>query len=393
MDKIDEMRMREHTRVLRESADLSLIPPEIQTEVPHRYWPEVDDYTMSAGMTRTPGGRIFLSWFGIEDGPETVMLVTYSDDEGETWREPLYLIDPGFTKDNIHISIVVGNMWTDPLGRVWWFFTQSLGHFDGRGGSWAVICENPDDETPVWGAPFRIWHGAGLNKPTVLSNGDWMLPLSLWKREQVGAARKFYGVPVAPSHYAALDPSRGANVFRSRDQGKTWERLGMQRTENQTFDENMIMEMRNGNLKMYARDGGGIVSCISEDGGRTWTPFQREWTASPARFFVRALPSGKWLMVRLNSTGVRSHLTAYLSGDDGESWYGGLELDPRENVSYPDGFIHPDGRIFIQYDRLRNHGEILMAVFTEEDAAAGKDVSGRVVLRKPILQSYSAARG
>ncbi len=392
MDKIKAMRMREHTRVLSESLDLALQAPEIQSPVPQRYWPEIDDYTMSAGFTRTPGGRIFLTWFGVEDGSDTAMLTTYSDDDGATWRDPQYLIDPGFTKDKVHISILVGNLWSDPQGRVWWFFTQGIGYFDGRSGSWAAVCENPDAAKPVWNKPFRIWHGACLNKPTVLSNGDWLLPLSLWKRGNIRADHKFTLGEVDPSLFAELDEFRGANVVRSQDQGKTWERLGMQKTVDHTFDENMILEMRDGRLRMYARDMHGIASCISSDGGRTWTPFTREWTASSARFFARVLPSGNWLMVRLNSTGVRSHLTAYLSDDDGASWHGGLELDPRDNVSYPDGFIHPDGRIFIQYDRLRNHGEILLAIFTEEDVAAGKDVSGKVILQKPILQSYSCLK-
>lgn len=392
MDKIDERRMQEHTRLLKEPAGLALQPPKIQTDFPYRYWPEVDDYTMSAGFTRTQGGRIFLSWFGVEDGPGAVMLTTYSDDDGRTWREPLYLIDHGLTKDYVHISALVGNLWTDPLGRVWWFFTQSIGYFDGRAGVWAAVCENPDDKTPVWGTPFRIWHGAILNKPTVLKNGDWMLPVSLWKRESIAAYYKLMGIPADPSLYAELDSYRGANVLRSRDNGKTWERIGAQLAVDPTFDENMILEMRNGDLKMYARDMWGIVSCVSKDGGGSWTPFKREWIASTARFFIRSLPTGKWLIVRLNSTGVRSHMTAYLSDDDGETWYGGLELDPRENVSYPDGFIHPDGRIFIQYDRLRHRGEILMAIFREEDVAAGKNVSGEVVLQKPVMQSYSVRK-
>ncbi len=34
----------------------------------------------------------------------------------------------------------------------------------------------------------------------------------------------------------------------------------------------------------------------------------------------------------------RSHLTAWLSEDDGKTWRGGLMLDERATVSYPDGF-------------------------------------------------------
>lgn len=92
-------------------------------------------------------------------------------------------------------------------------------------------------------------------------------------------------------------------------------------------------------------------------------------------------------MVRHNTAGERSHLTAFLSSDEGKSWRGGLLLDERDGISYPDGFVHPDGRIFIQYDRLRAHGEILLAVFTEADVEAGYDVSGKVERKRPLIQS------
>jgi hypothetical protein len=58
----------------------------------------------------------------------------------------------------------------------------------------------------------------------------------------------------------------------------------------------------------------------------------------------------------------RSHLTAYLSPDDGVTWSGGLIIDDRISVSYPDGVEAPDGRIFIIYDYNRiTDKEILMA--------------------------------
>ena len=61
------------------------------------------------------------------------------------------------------------------------------------------------------------------------------------------------------------------------------------------------------------------------------------------------------------------------SDDDGATWRGGLLLDERRGVSYPDGFQAPDGRIYISYDRERaKEREILLAVFTEQDVEAGK---------------------
>jgi hypothetical protein len=80
----------------------------------------------------------------------------------------------------------------------------------------------------------------------------------------------------------------------------------------------------------------------------------------------------------------RSHLTAFVSRDDGHSWEGELLLDERKTVSYPDGTQSPDGVIRIIYDWNRaDEKHILMATFTEADVLAGTDVSGQV--RKRVL--------
>ncbi|MCA9164425.1 MAG: exo-alpha-sialidase, partial [Planctomycetales bacterium] len=75
--------------------------------------------------------------------------------------------------------------------------------------------------------------------------------------------------------------------------------------------------------------------------------------------------------VSIDSHKGRSQLTAWLSDDDGQTWRGGLMLDERTGVSYPDGFQAPDGTIYISWDRNRaTDGEILMARFTEDDILA-----------------------
>ena len=71
--------------------------------------------------------------------------------------------------------------------------------------------------------------------------------------------------------------------------------------------------------------------------------------------------------------GKRNKLKAFLSEDDGKTWIGGLMLDERDGVSYPDGFQAPDGTLYISYDRNRStDGEILLARFNEDDILAKK---------------------
>jgi hypothetical protein len=78
-------------------------------------------------------------------------------------------------------------------------------------------------------------------------------------------------------------------------------------------------------------------------------------------------------------------LTAWLSDDEGRTWQGGLMLDERKGISYPDGFQAPDGTIYISYDRNRaTDGEILLARFTEDDILAGRLVGPKSKLKMLI---------
>ena len=75
-------------------------------------------------------------------------------------------------------------------------------------------------------------------------------------------------------------------------------------------------------------------------------------------------------------------MTAYLSKDDGHTWLGGLLLDKRNGVSYPDGQQGLDGTIHIIYDYSRTGArEILMAKFAEDNLVAGDTISATFSLR------------
>ena len=78
----------------------------------------------------------------------------------------------------------------------------------------------------------------------------------------------------------------------------------------------------------------------------------------------------------------RSHLTALLSEDDGQTWPFRLLLDERMPVSYPDAAVGPDGilRIIYDFDRYGER-EILMARLREEDILQGRCVSPESALR------------
>lgn len=371
--------------IMEKIADLALIPPRLNTAPLPQYDYDQLDYGMTIGIARTPGGRLWAAWVAGEDGPKAFFVIASSDDDGVTWSKPRLVIDSQSKSLPMYRSVLVGNLWTDPKGRLWLFFSQSMMQFDGRAGSWAAVCDDPDSDEPRWSPPRRIWHGFTLNKPTVLASGDWLLPVSL----NPAGFGPFSGA------FRDLDFYRGANLFRSSDNGATWVRHGHVVFPNATWDEHMTVERKDGSIWMLARTTTGIMESTSRDGGRTWsTPVEPPAIRHPvARFHVRRLASGRMLLVKHGETidthEGRSKLTAWLSEDEGVTWKGGLMLDERTGVSYPDGFQSPDGSIYVSYDRNRStDGEILMAKFQEDDIMAGRLINKtsrlKVLISRPL---------
>ena len=378
---------RDRIRSMEQIADLALVPPVLNTSPLPKYGYDQLDYGMTIGIERTPGGRLWACWVAGGDSPEAFFVLASSDDNGEHWSDPRLVVDSHTPELPRPRSILVGNLWTDPKGRLWLIFDQSMDMFDGRAGVWATICENPDAATPEWAAPRRIWHGVTLNKPTVLSTGDWMLPISL---DQRGGFGPFKGC------FSELDSLRGANVFVSKDEGRTWLRQGKAVFPNPDWHEHMIVERKNGSLWMLARTSKGMMESTSLDRGQTWTdPVDSKIRQPNARFHIRRLQSGKLLLIkhgnRIDSHEGRVQLSAWLSSDDGQSWTGGLVLDDRKGISYPDGFQAPDGTIYISYDRNRaTDGEILLARFTEADIEAKELTNSNSRLQMLISRPLAA---
>jgi predicted neuraminidase len=342
------------------------------------------------------------------------MLAT-SDNDGATWSKPRVVIDPTDPPNAPQRRALVGNLWTDPLGRLWCFFDQSLGYFDGRCGDWFIRCDDPDAAEPTWTKPVRFADGCTLNKPTVLSsrtgtparrsqdgqespsyNGDWLLPVALWTRDRISIGTSV-GVPqdLFKDAHKDLDVIRMANVFASTDQGKTWTQRGGVAFPDTAFDEHMIVELKDGRLWMLARTTQGISESFSSDKGATWSdPQPSSIKNCSARFFIRRLASGNLLLVKNGPIDVRlprrSSMTAFVSTDDGQTWSKGLLLDDRALVSYPDGFQAPDGTIYILYDWNRHtDAEILLAKFREEDVLAGKFISPGAKSRMLVNKAHS----
>jgi len=307
------------------------------------------------GIERTPGGRLFVAWFSggeKEPAPENTIYMSSSDDGGETFapawkaalpRDGARAYDP--------------TLWLAPDGVLWLIFNRSNPQA-GENGIWARTCLRPDAPRPQWGEEFRVGydgaHSSRMNKPTVLSTGEWVMPTT--------------HVPKA-THAWVAGGVHYQGVGISRDQGWTWTLHGAVEAPGWAL-ENMIVERTDGSLVMYIRCGAGVIwQSVSHDRGRSWSEGGPTAIPNPgSRFHVRRLPDGDWLLVNSPNPKKRTGIVACLSADEGETWSEGLLLDERDNVSYPDAALAPDGTLYAVHDRDRNGvGEILLSTFSKSD--------------------------
>lgn len=346
-------------------------------EKEHRLWQGIP------GIEKTEGGRLFVTFYsgGPTEGPGNFALLKMSDDDGMTWSDVIAAIAPGAPRRAFDPGL-----WVDLLGRLWWYWSQQEQEsFDAVGGVWFVRCDAPDAQELVWTEPVRLANGVMMNKPTVLQNGSWLFPCAIWTDDC------YIGMPKVVS---SLQHERKSNVYISRDKGETFALYGQADVPGRSFDEHMVVELKDGSLLMLVRAHYGIGKSCSYDGGKTWTPGEDSGIAGPSsRFFIRRLASGRILLVNHYAFRGRNNLTAMLSEDECATWKGFLLLDGRNAVSYPDGTQDGEGNIYIVYDRERGGSheykdptlaarEILFAKITEEDILAGRLVSTGSRLRE-----------
>lgn len=345
-----------------------------------------------SSIARTPGGRL---WCGFTSGGEgegnlNYGLLVFSDDDGCTWTPPHMALDTDGVEPirTDHITV-----WTAPTGELWLFWSQyPLGLKGLHSSQWVSVCPNPDATDRRWSAPRKIADGQHLlTTPTVRADGTWILPTGSWIQD---------GSDVIEARLR--HPSR---PMFSTDGGQTFELGGaLSPAAGMDYDEYMIVERADGSLVAFNRHRTSILQCESCDGGRSWTVQQPNGLPhTNSRFVFLKLSSGAWLLVkhgtltwvsdiveRYDNRG-RSHLTAYLSRDEGRTWEGGLLLEERD-CSYPFGMQDRDGTIYVSYERQRwRQPEILFARFTEVDVLAGKTVSSRTALRRLINKAGGVA--
>ena len=322
----------------------------------------------------TKKGRTFLSFYSggtKEEIGNYVMLV--KSDDGKNFGEPIVVCyQEGYRCYDPCI-------WIDPQDRLW--LTWSRCPEDGLFGA---ICEDPDADEIVFGEEFFIGNNVMMNKPTVLSTGEWLFPIAVWDD----------GVRVLSSNYDSTISPKGSYAYATYDNGKTFKKLGFADVKKRCFDEHMFVEKSDGVLRCFVRTYYGIGAADSYDGGVHWgKDFDTGYGGPCSRFHIRRLPSGRILLINHHEFSGRNNLTAMLSEDDGITFPYRLLLDERNYVAYPDAAIDSEGMIHITYDRERgafcsrfndimnSAREILTARISEEDIINGCLVNDKSYLK------------
>ncbi len=333
-------------------------------------------WRISNGLERTKNGRIFAaisSGAGWEDRLGNYVYLIRSDDDGNTFSDPIAIVYGG---EEIRINDC--GLWIDPNGTLWLNFISQP-----ENATYYYLCDDPDADELSWRGPFRMGDGGKLNKPTILSNGDWIFPLSVWNN--VGAANS----------ESYEEYSNRSSLHISEDGGKTIRYLSHSNVPRRCCPEHMVLEKLDGSVELYSRTWYGIAKSVSYDKCRTWTDGVDSGFGGPnSRFHIRRLKSGNILLINnfynpldKRDWPKRCHLEAMISRDDGKTWEGFLTIDGRCPVSYPDCIEADNGFIyaFSDYDRY-GAKEIILHKFTEEDVLKGRLVNPESFLCKVIQQ-------
>ena len=331
----------------------------------------------------TKGGRIFMGWYSggtCEPHIDNYNLLIYSDDRGETWSEPVCIIES--SREHCYQALDI-QLWIDPEGalNIYWVqnnalpkteeeikiilderkkivdsyeANQPLCYDDGWMFNDFVHCEwlckvtNPDVEVLEFSEPKCVFPGFLRCKPIVLKNGREI--------------------------YCAYNQAQEEYLYTiSDDRAKSYvTKFGAKRLPTDC-DETMCYQKECGDVVMLARTKlDYLAKTISKDNGETWSDTILSDIPNPmTRFYIGRTPTGRIIMVNNDHLGhdytQRRDMTVMLSEDDGETWKYKKLIDGRNQVSYPDVDFY-GGEIYVTYDRERMGAkEIYLLKFTEED--------------------------
>jgi predicted neuraminidase len=285
----------------------------------------------AATIAELRNGDLLTAWYaGTREGAKDVVILASRLPRGsKKWTPPVVIEDTPNRPEGNPVLFV------DKQGMVWLFFVTMYG--DG----WTtcqVKYKKSSDQGQTWGAVTILRDELGWmtgNKPTVLKNGEILLPLY--------DERKWSTI-----------------VMISSDAGKTWRQTAEITSTPGNIQASMV-ELRDNSLLALMRSGGSgeryIWQATSKDRGRTWSPAASSGLKNPnARTDLVRLHSGHLVLAFNDTFRGRTPLNLALSKDEGRSWPSNrkIETEPGE-YSYPALIQARDGLLHLVYTYRRTH--------------------------------------
>jgi len=271
-------------------------------------------------------GDLLCAWFGGQHEGATDVAVWHSRKASgsNVWTPPAILADDPTRPEANPV------LFEDPQGRVWLFYATMYGE---GCVTCKVKCQWSDDQGQTWSATRILrdelsW--VTRNKPIVLDNGDWLLPIY---DERVWTSR------------IMISTDQGRTWFDSEDIATPGRTGNIQPTLAQLADGSILALMRRG------RPPERIWQSRSHDRGRTWSePVTAELPNPNAATDMVRLANGHLVLALNNSESERTPLTLAVSTDEGETWAHVRDLEATPGrFSYPAIIQARDGAIHVTY--------------------------------------------
>ncbi len=217
-------------------------------------------------------------------------------------------------------------LWAEPSGKMMMFCSTADGSIRTK------TCADLQAESLVWTDVADLGRGPWkCTSPPVVSGDHWVLPVAFQK---------------------------GVFTLRSSDNGQSWTRGNtfLRVPDKVSGDNNPVLTADGEKLSIYMRTT-GTTHCYraqSSDGGLSWDA-PVAFMPNPDRdICFERLTDGRLLMVKCSRMDHNVHIAsqrviAYLSDDDGQTWYGGLVAASGRKSVDPKTTVGKDGYIYVFY--------------------------------------------
>ena len=304
-------------------------------------------------IVETTDGHLVAAWFGgtKERNPDVCIYV--SRFENGQWTQGVEVAN-GLQSDGKRLPTWNPVLFQPKQGQLVLFYKVGPNPRD-----WWGLMITSADGGKTWSKPVRLPDGILgpiKNKPVQLADGAWFSPTST------------EGNAEGKTEKGDVEGGWLVHFELSRDDGKTWEKIGPVAKGGPKFDaiQPSILFHKDGRLEALCRTKQGVIAQTwSKDGGKTWSALTAAELPNPnSGTDAVTLADGRQLLVYNHSAhrideakGNRYPLDVAISSD-GLSWKRIITLETEpcgSGYAYPAVIQTADGKIHITYtwDRKR----------------------------------------